>query len=103
MKYLKVLVLSLLLSASTIASADKPPTDYQCNVVSSMAGTVQRVRVEYGVTVEEMRVRAIAHTPLELRGVMLEVINIVYSGVSPEATPEDVYTSFMISCIGVEV
>ena len=103
MKYLKVLVLGLLLSASTIASADKPPTEYQCSVVSSMAGTVQRVRVEYGVTVEEMRVRAIKHTPPALRGVMLEVINMVYSSVSPTATPKDVYTGFMFSCTGVEV
>jgi len=103
MKYLKVLVLSLLLSASTIASADEPPTEYQCSVVSSMAGTVQRLRVDYGITAEEMMVRAIKHTPLELRSVMLEVINIVYSTVSPKAAPKDVYTGFMISCTGVEV
>jgi len=103
MKYLKVLLLGLLLLTSSIASADKPPTEYQCNVVSSMAGTVQRVRIDYGVSVEEMKVRAIKHTPKELRSVMLDVIDIVYGGISPTAKPEDVYSAFMISCTGVEV
>lgn len=103
MKYLKVLVLGLLLSASSMVSADEVPTEYQCNVFASMAGTVQRLRLAYDVTVTEMRLKAIEHTPIKLREVMLRVITIVYSGVSPTATPEEVYKGFRDSCTGVGV
>ena len=103
MKYLKVLVLGLLLTVSSIASADEPPTEYQCNVVSSMASTVQRMRVEYSITKNDMKVRALRHTPIPLIKPMLEVIDIVYDGVSPEIKPEDLYVMIMDSCTGVEV
>ncbi len=108
MKYLKVLLLGTLLSASvvtllmeSVASADEQTS--QCQIMGSMAGTVQRMRIEYDVTHSEMIERANKHTPPELLELMIVVIDGVYDYVPFKNSPEKVFKAYVVSCLGTEV
>lgn len=79
------------------------PTSYQCNVVSSMASTVQRMRQEFGIDKNEMVYRAIKHTPPQLQRAMIAVIELVYSSVPLSTSPETLYKESLIDCMGIEV
>lgn len=100
----KLIISAMLLFVSSMARADiQIPVSGKCHVVASMAGTVQRIRVEYKVKQEEMLARAKEHTPQELQNLMFSIIRMVYESVPDLVNPVDVYRAVALDCMGTEV